>query len=383
MVAAVSRAVITRLSSIMAWCIVCLLLLSAMPVMADWQLNLSPGVTPISHDIFDLHMTVIAICTGIAIVVYGMLIFIVLRYRRSRGAQAAQFTENRVIELLWTGVPLLIVIGIAIPATRVLSQADDYENADVTVKITGHQWYWQYQYLDQGIGFYSYLSTPQQQLDGIQPKGEWYLLEVDKPLVVPVGKKVRFLVTSDDVIHSWWVPALGVKRDAIPGFVHEAWTRIEQPGTYRGQCAELCGVRHGFMPIVVEAVSEAQFESWVQQVAAESRAAQPKTDDWTLQTVLSRGGELYAAHCAACHQADGRGDPPLFPALAGSSIVVSTQADRHISLVMDGVPGTAMQAFAAQLDNEELAAIITYERNAWGNNTGDLVTPADIRALRH
>lgn len=372
-----------RLLAVRAWLAAGLSLLMVTPAAADWQLNLSPGVTPISRDIFDLHMTVIAICIVIAIVVYGMLAFIIVRYRRSRGIRSVQFTENRTIELLWTALPLLTVIAIAIPATRVLSRADDYDAADVTIKITGHQWYWQYQYLDQGIDFYSTLSTPQAQLDGSQVKGQWYLLEVDRPLVVPVGKKVRLLVTSDDVIHSWWVPALGVKRDAIPGFVHEAWARIEQPGSYRGQCAELCGVRHAYMPIVVEAVSEAKFDDWVRDVKAQDQAAAATTPpDWAMPEVLARGGRLYSAHCAVCHQPDGRGNPPLFPALQGSSIAVSSNINRHIDLVLNGVPDTAMQAFAAQLDDEELAAIITYERNAWGNNTGDLVTPAAVQQLR-
>ncbi|RLA04142.1 MAG: cytochrome c oxidase subunit II [Gammaproteobacteria bacterium] len=352
------------------------------PALADWQLNLSPGVTPISHDVYDLHMAVIAICTGIAVVVYGMLAFIIIRYRRSKGAVAAHFSDNNKVEIVWTVVPFLLLCAIAVPATRVLFDMDDYDAADVTIKITGHQWYWQYQYLDQGVEFYSNLSTPPAQFAGSAARGEWYLLEVDRPLVLPVGKKVRFLVTSNDVIHSWWVPQLGVKRDAIPGFVHEAWTRIEKPGTYRGQCAELCGVHHAYMPIVVEAVSESQFADWIHDTAVQARATRNTPSDWTMEHTLQRGSALYAAHCAACHKENGRGRPPLFPALQGSSIVVGTEVSRHIKLVLYGVPGTAMQAFAPQLDDEELAAIITWERNAWGNNTGDLVTPADVQALR-
>ena len=358
------------------------LLLLPMPVSADWQHNMSPGVTPISADIFDLHMLVIWICTAIGVAVYGMLAYIVIRYRRSKHPVAAGFSDNRVVEVLWTLIPALIVVAIALPATVVLERQDDYSAADVTVKVTGHQWYWEYEYLDQSIAYTSNLSTPPEQIDGQIAKGQWYLLEVDRPLVLPVGKKVRFLTTSGDVIHSWWVPELGVKRDAIPGFINEAWARINTTGTYRGQCAELCGVHHGFMPVVVEAVSVADFDAWVSSQAAHKQHKPAATQVWTMKTALARGSKLYDQHCAACHQVDGAGIPPLYPALKDSSITTSTDVNRHIDLVLQGVAGSAMQAFAEQLNNEELAAIISWERNAWGHNTGDLVTPAAVQARR-
>lgn len=346
------------------------------------QLNLPPGVTPISQDLYGLHMTIIAICAVIALIVYGVLAFTIVRYRRSKHAVAASFEENRKIEISWTVVPFLVLVAMAVPATRVLTDMDDYAAADLTIKVTGQQWTWRYEYLEHGLDFFSNLSTPADQIDGAAPKGRWYLREVDKPLVVPVGRKVRFLVTSDDVIHSWWVPELGVKRDAIPGFIHESWARIEKPGTYRGQCAELCGVNHGFMPIVVNAVDEAEFEHWLETSLAEQRNVTESAGDWTLETAVQRGKDLYGRHCAACHRRDGTGLPPTFPSLVTSSVVVGQSVGRHIDLVLQGVAGSAMQAFAPRLDDEELAAIITYERNAWGHDTGDLVTPAQIRARR-
>ena len=346
------------------------------------QLNMPQGVTPISHDLYDLHMTVIAICAVIALIVYGFLAYIIVRHRRSRRTVSASFDENRKLEVTWTVVPFLVLVAMAVPATQVLRNMDDFDAADLTIKITGHQWKWQYQYLDHGIGFFSHLSTPLAQIEGKAPKGSWYLLEVDKPLVLPVKKKVRFLVTSNDVVHSWWVPALGVKRDAIPGFVYEAWARIEKPGTYRGQCAELCGVNHGFMPIVVEAVSESEFDAWLKRVALESRRPAIAPGAWTMAIALERGQELYGRYCSACHKIDGSGLPPTFPSLVTSSIAVGSPVERHIELLLRGVPGSAMQGFAPQLDDEQLAAIITYERNAWGHDTGDLVTPEQVQALR-
>lgn len=346
------------------------------------QLNMPPGVTPISHDLYDLHMTIIAICAVIALIVYGVLAFTVVRYRRSRHAVPARFEENRKLEIFWTVVPFLILVAMAVPATRVLTNMHDFAAADLTIKITGQQWKWRYEYLDHGLAFYSNLSTPIEQIDGDAAKDRWYLLEVDEPLVVPVGRKVRFLVTSDDVIHSWWVPELGVKRDAIPGFVHEAWARIEKPGVYRGQCAELCGVNHGFMPVVVKAVGEAEFRKWLETRLAAARVPPAATPEWTMKIALERGESLYARNCAACHKLDGTGLPPTFPSLVTSSVVVGGSIGRHIDLLLQGVPGSAMQSFAPQLDDEELAAIVTYERNAWGHDTGDLVTPAEIRARR-
>jgi cytochrome c oxidase subunit 2 len=352
-----------------------------LPTLAAAQINMPRGVTSISHDIYDLHMLVIWIVVGIMAVVYGVIVYSLLNHRKSQGAVAATFSQNTLLEITWTVIPLIIITAILVPSIRVLIDMDDYDNADVTIKITGHQWNWQYEYLEHGVEFYSSLSTPMAQVVGVEEKDKWYLLEVDEPLVLPTDRKVRFLVTSSDVIHSWWVPELGVKRDAVPGYIYEAWARIEQTGIYRGQCAELCGINHGFMPIVVEAVTPEAFDSWISKRAS---AVSPIVSDegWTLTVGMERGALLYNQHCAVCHKFDGSGMPPTFPALKNSSIATSTDINRHIDLVLRGVPHTAMRAYAPQLDDEELAAIITYERNAWEHNTGDLVKPSHIQARR-
>ncbi len=354
-----------------------------------WQMNMYQGVTPLSHDMYDLHMVALGICAVIGIVVFGVMFYSIFYHRKSKQVVPATFHVNTRLEVMWTIIPFLILIGLAVPATTILMRLDDSSLADVTIKIIGHQWKWQYQYLDQGISYFSSLSTPYAQIQNKQPKGEWYLLEVDHPLVIPVHQKIRFLVTSNDVVHSWWVPELGVKRDAIPGFMHEAWARIERPGTYRGQCAELCGINHGFMPIVVQAVSEAEFATWVAaQVKVEDKYALMATQPVT-QKVMSRldlmalGKEKYNLICAACHQANGKGLPPLYPALKNSSIAVGNPISRHIGLILNGVPGSAMQAYKDQLTDEDIAALTTYERNAWGNNTDDEIQPADVATVRH
>ncbi len=350
-----------------------------------WQMNMYKGVTPISHAIYDLHMIAIAVCGAIGLVVFGVMFYALIYHRKSKGYTAATFHTNTRLEFIWTILPFLILVGLAFPATKTLIKMDDSSQADVTIKVVGYQWKWQYQYLDQGLSFFSQLSTPYTQIRNEIPKGQWYLLEVDRPLVVPVNKKIRFLVTSNDVVHSWWVPELGIKRDAIPGFMHEAWARIQHPGTYRGQCAELCGINHGFMPIVVRAVSQEKFNAWVE---AEALAEAKNTDSAASRTMsrtelMTMGKARYDAVCSACHQQNGRGIPPMFPALKGSSIAVGRPIERHISLILNGVPGTAMQSYKDSLTNEEIAAVITYERNAWENNTNDDVQPADIIAVRN
>nr|WP_231852269.1 cytochrome c oxidase subunit II [Legionella micdadei] len=353
-----------------------------------WQLNMYKGVTPISHDVYDLHMIAMVICAIIGIVVFGVMIYSLIHHRKSKGHTPATFHDNFRLEIVWSIIPFLILLGLAVPATKVLIRQDDSSDSDVTIKVVGYQWKWQYQYLDQGISFFSNLSTPFSQINNQQAKGEWYLLEVDKPLVVPVNKKIRFLVTSNDVVHSWWVPELGVKRDAIPGFMHEAWARIEKPGTYRGQCAELCGINHGFMPIVVQAVNEEEFNQWVaSQVKVKDQYAEEVNQPTTQASVprdelMSLGKQMYDQNCAACHQADGKGLPPMYPALKGSSVAVGKPISRHISLVLNGIPGSAMQPYRDQLSDKDIAAIITYERNAWENNTGDVVQPADVAKVR-
>lgn len=353
-----------------------------------WQLNMYKGVTPISRDMYALHMTAMFICCIIGVLVFGVMIYALIHHRKSKGYVPAGFHDNPRLEIVWTIIPFLILAGLAIPATKVLMRMENSSESDVTIKIVGSQWRWQYQYLDQGISFFSNLATPYNQIQNKQKKGEWYLLEVDKPLVLPVHKKIRFLVTSSDVVHSWWVPELGVKRDAIPGFMHEAWATIDKPGTYRGQCAELCGINHGFMPIVVEAVSDEAFQKWVSEQPKVEDTYAKKTNSSTALTVMTRaelmtlGKSRYQQYCVACHLANGKGIPPMFPALKGSSIAIGKPISRHIALMLNGVNGSAMQAYKDQLTDEEIAAIVTYERNAWGNNTDDLVQPADVARVR-
>lgn len=357
-----------------------------------WQLNMYEGVTPLSRDIYHLHMVAMLVCTVIGIVVFGVMIYSLIRHRKSRGYTPASFHDNTRLEILWSIIPFLILVGLAVPATKVLMRMEDSSNAWLTVKIVGYQWKWEYQYLDQGIRYFSNLATPYEQIHNKEAKNEWYLLEVDKPLVVPVNRKIRFLVTSNDVIHSWWVPELGVKRDAIPGFMHEAWSIIDKPGTYRGQCAELCGINHGFMPIVVEAVSEADFTAWVagqgkvnpvhSTVPLSEISQQEPAKTATKDELMKLGKKLYNINCVACHAADGKGLPPMYPALKGSSVAVGYPISRHISIILHGIPGTAMQAYQDQLSDEDIAAITTYERNAWGNNTNDSVQAADVKAAR-
>lgn len=355
----------------------------------NWQLNMYQGVTPISHDQYDLHMIAMLICAIIGVLVFGVMIYSLIHHRKSRGYQPAKFHDNTRLEIVWTIIPFLILVGLAIPATNVLIRMNDTEESAVTIKITGYQWRWQYQYLDQGISYFSNLSTPYAQITNEEKKGQWYLLEVDKPLVVPTNKKVRFLVTSNDVVHSWWVPELGIKRDAIPGFMHEAWARIEKPGVYRGQCAELCGINHGFMPIVVEAVKSEDFDKWVasqtkvQDVYAETENKPQDQKQMSRADLMTLGKAKYDLICSACHKPDGTGMPPMFPPLKGSSVAVGKPISRHINIVLNGVAGTAMQAFKDQLTDEEIAAIVTYERNAWGNNTDDVVQPAEVAAVRN
>ena len=354
--------------------------LALFPVMsmADWTMNMSPGVTQTSNDIYGLHMTILWICVVIGAVVFGVMFWSIFAHRKSRGHKPANFHENTTVEVLWTIIPLVILVAMAIPATVTLIDMYDTTEADVDIKITGYQWRWKYDYLDDEFGYFSSLSTPRDQINNRQAKGENYLLEVDKPLVVPVGQKVRLLMTANDVVHSWWVPEFGLKKDAIPGFINEAWIRVDTPGIYRGQCTELCGKDHGFMPIVVEAVPQAEYQTWIgEQRAAAEKEKELTQKEWTMAELMERGEKSYQSTCAACHQVDGSGLPPSFPALRGSAIAVGDIAG-HIDIVVNGKRGTAMQAFGEQLNEVDIAAIITYERNAWGNNVGDMVTPKEI-----
>ncbi|WP_111498445.1 cytochrome c oxidase subunit II [Marinobacter bohaiensis] len=346
--------------------------------LADWTVNMTPGVTNVSRDIYSLHMTILWICVVIGVVVFGVMFWSILAHRKSKGYKPANFHEHTWVEILWTIIPFAILVAMAIPATATLLDMYDTTEADYDVRITGYQWKWRYDFEDQDFGYFSNLSTPKDEIYNRLDKNDNYLLEVDNPLVLPVGKKVRFLVTANDVIHSWWVPALGVKKDAIPGFINETWATIEEPGIYRGQCTELCGKDHGFMPVVVKAVPQEEFDAWAQeQIAMAEKERQLTSKDWSMDELMERGEQAYNTNCAACHQADGSGAPPTFPAMKGSAITTGDM-QAHLDVVVNGVSGTAMQAFGEQLSEVDLAAIITYERNAWGNDTGDMVTPKEI-----
>ena len=349
---------------------------------ADYALNLRPGVTPISREAYDLHMLIMWICVAIGVVVFGAIFVSILKHRKSKGAQPAQFHESTTVEIIWTIIPFLILIGMAIPATKALVAMEDTSNSDLTIKVTGYQWKWGYDYIDDGVSFISSLATPKEQIYDMQEKSENYLLEVDKPLVVPTNKKVRLLITASDVIHAWWVPDLGMKKDAIPGFVNEMWFQIDTEGTYRGQCAELCGKDHGYMPIVVIAKNEADYGKWLsaQKTASDAVAAAAERE-WEISELLERGEKVYSGTCAACHQANGEGIPGAFPAIKDSAVATGPAGD-HLALVMNGKAGTAMTAFAGQLSDVDLAAVVTYQRNAWGNNAGDLIQPAEVKAAR-
>ncbi|MFQ5937630.1 MAG: cytochrome c oxidase subunit II [Acidiferrobacterales bacterium] len=371
-----SKAVLSGLGSGLA-----LLLVSPL-ARAEYGLNLQPPVTPIARIIFDLHTLILVICVIIFVIVFSVMFYAVFAHRKSRGHKAAKFYENSRLEVVWTVIPFLILVGMAIPSTATLIEMDDLSGSEMTVKITGYQWKWQYEYLDHDLGFFSVLATPREQINNDAPKGEHYLLEVDKPLVLPTRKKIRLLVTANDVIHAWWVPQFGSKKDAIPGFINEIWTRIEKPGTYRGQCAELCGTDHGFMPVVVEAVSEREFSSWVKEQKAMMVAAAADADrTFQKKELMERGKETYGKICVQCHGPTGQGVPGVFPPIAGSKVATGP-VGQHVDTVMNGKPGTAMQAFANQLNDVDIAAVVTYQRNAFGNNAGDVVQPSQVKALR-
>jgi cytochrome c oxidase subunit 2 len=320
-------------------------LLATTAASADWTLNMTQGVTPISRDIWDLHMLVIWVCVAIGVLVFGAMAYSIFHHRKSRGAKPAQFHESTAVEVMWTVIPFLILVGVAIPATRTLLALEDTRDADVNIQVTGYQWKWKYDYLDDGVSFFSNLAASSRDaVYGDAPKPEYYLLDVDHPIVVPTHKKVRLLITANDVIHSWWVPKLGVKQDAIPGFINDAWFTAEEEGTYRGQCAELCGKGHGYMPIVVEAKSEKDYQAWIkEQKVALAAAAEAAGKTWTMEELMAKGETVYNTTCAACHQANGQGIPGLFPAMKGSKVATGPVAG-HLNIVINGKPGTAMQA---------------------------------------
>ncbi len=432
-------------------------LIASTVAQAEYRLNFQDPVTEVARDIFGLHMLIFWICVVIFVVVFGFMFYSIFAHRKSKNYEASTFSHSTKVEIAWTVIPFIILVVMAIPATQVLIKMEDTTKSDLTIKITGFQWKWGYEYLDSDVSFYSTLSTPREQIDQFDaskavPLGENYLLEVDKHLVVPSGRKVRALITANDVIHAWWIPAFGSKKDAIPGYINELWFNVDEgkEGLYRGQCAELCGKDHAFMPIVVEVVTGDQFDRWLaaggkfdaQDIAAVSAtnvdseinisesagellgdvaesaaqavpaalaqdavSSEVSSDD-TEQTDLSQDeeaisseddqdtgnatytkdelmtkGEEVATRCIACHGAGGNGIPGVFPAITGSAVATGP-IDEHIDIVMFGIEGTAMAAFAGQLNDEQLASVITFQRNSFGNNTGDVVLPSDIKAKR-
>jgi cytochrome c oxidase subunit 2 len=366
---------------------------------AAYDVDILPPASPIAQQIYDLHWAIMWICVGIFVVVFGAMFYSVFKHRKAAGAKAAHFHENTTIEVIWTVIPFLILIGMAYPATKTVLEMKDASSPDLTVKVTAFQWAWEYDYLQDGVKFTARLSTPRAQIEEWgkkgQAKGADYLLEVDNPMVVPAGKKVRLLVTSNDVIHGWYVPQLGINQYGIPGFVKDAWFTADKPGVYRGQCSQICGKEHGYMPIVVVAKAPEEYAAWVkeqkakmpaaqapQQVAAAAPAA-PAADPnkkWTAEELKAAGEKVFAANCAACHQATGKGMPPAFPALDGSKVVNGPKA-AQLALVLNGKQGTAMASFA-RLSDSELASVVTYTRNAWGNKTGEAIQPAEVKAAR-
>lgn len=393
----------------------------SVPAHAAWDLNMPKGATTLSDNIYDLHMLILGICVLVAIGVFGAMIYSIIAFRKSKHPEPATFSHSTKAEVIWTAIPFLILVGMAVPSAESVMKIEDASNPDLSIKITGYQWKWQYEYLDHDISFFSNIAEDSYRAARRDAElsafdVENYLRDVDKPLVVPVGKKVRLLLTANDVIHSWWVPELYVKKDAVPGFINESWFQIETPGIYRGQCTELCGRGHGFMPIVVEAKTEDEYVAWLEQQGAgnasqmlasasntpsatvtpaviqtepqpaddnaEATGAGPDEVDWNLDELMTRGESLYNTHCGlACHQLDGKGIPPAFPAIAGSAVATGDLA-AHIDIALNGKAGTAMVGFKSVLTDIELASIVTYQRNAWGNDTGDLVTPAEIEAAR-
>ena len=348
------------------------------------QVNMSPGVTEIGADIFELHMLIMWICVVIGVAVFAVMFYSIYAHRKSKGHQASQFHESTKVEVAWTVVPFLILIAMAVPATSTLLEVYDNDEAELDILITGYQWKWKYEYLVESgepVAFFSNLATSQEEIYNTDKKGDNYLLEVDEPLVIPTNTKVRFLVTANDVIHSWWVPEIAVKRDAIPGFINEAWTRVPEEGIYRGQCTELCGAYHGFMPVEVHAVSRDEFDAWM---AAKRGAAAAQTQlamqTLSVDDLMDQGKAVYDSACLACHGAQGQGG--IGNAIAGSAVVVGDLSN-HMAVVAKGVSGTAMQAFGGQLNDVEMAAVLTYQRNAFGNNTGDVVQPGDVTGMKN
>ena len=351
------------------------------PAKADWfALNMTEGATAISEEVFNLHMLIFWICVAIGVVVFSVMFYSMFAHTKKKNPVAATFHESTKVEIAWTVIPFLILIAMAVPASKTLTKMYDDTAGDVNIQVTGFQWKWQYRYLEDGVSFFSNLSTDMDEIYNLVPKGENYLQEVDEAVVIPVGKKVRFLITANDVIHSWWVPAFAIKQDAIPGFVNTAWTKVDKVGTYRGKCTELCGKNHGFMPIVVKVVEQDEYDLWVSdKKEAAFKLAELTEKEWTTAELVERGESVYATNCVACHQVNGQGITGIFPALAGSDIVLNNKP-RNIEILMEGVQGAAMNS-VDYLSEVELASVITYTRQSWGNaekGDGEIVSPKDI-----
>lgn len=349
---------------------------------AEYGLNLPEPVSPVTRDIFDLHMLTAYVATVIMIIITGVVVYALWKFRKSAGYEADQnFHVSWFGKWAWVLVPVVVLgidLSIAGKASKTFDLVEDTTDPDITLKVTGSQWKWTYDYLNEGISFVS-------NLNNLPEDDPHYLRDVDNRVILPVGKRIRFLHTASDVLHAWWVPALAYKKDSIPGYINETWTIIEKEGVYRGQCAENCGTRHAFMPIVVEAVSQDKYAAWVADKQAEkAKALADATSDktWSLEELMEKGQKVYMANCVACHQAEGQGLPPAFPALKGSAIATAKEnIPAHLDIVINGKAGTAMTAWK-HLNDLDIAAVITYERNAWGNNTGDVVQPTDVKSAR-
>ena len=367
------------------WLVALSLLLSSSWAHADWTVNMREGVTAISRDVYSLHMIIFWVCVVIGVLVFGVMILSMLMHRKSLGVKPADFHHSTKLEIIWTIIPVVILVVMAIPSTATLTAMYDASEADIDIEVRGLQWKWQYTYLnddpEKEVSFISSLLTPSEEIYNETRKRENYLLDVDNEVVIPINKKIRFLITSQDVIHAWWVPDFAVKKDAIPGFVHESWAIVEEPGIYRGQCAELCGKQHGFMPIVVRAVEQAEYEEWLVGKQEEAKAVfETVGKEWTQEELMVKGEEVYTRVCSVCHQANGQGLPPAFPSLVGTGLAVGSMQE-HIDIVLHGKAGTAMQSFSSQLNAAEIAAVVIYERNAWGNDMGDMIQPREINAM--
>jgi cytochrome c oxidase subunit 2 len=345
------------------------------------QLNFAAPVTKIMEDIHWLHWFMMIICAVIFVAVFGVMLYSILKHRKSLGHKPASFHESTTVEIIWTIIPLIIVIGMALPATKTVVAMKDTTNADITIKAIGYQWKWGYEYIKgegEGINFLSTLSTPREQINNLEEKSNTYLMEVDNEVVVPVNKKIRVITTADDVIHAWTVQGLGVKQDAIPGFVRDTWFKAEKIGTYRGQCSELCGKEHAFMPIVVKVVSDADYSTWVQAKKKEMAAlADDPSKTYTLEELKDRGSKVYAANCAVCHQPNGKGGG-AFPALDGDKVVNGPKEGQYQVLLK----GRNVMPSWARLSDTELAAVMTFTRNSWSNHTGEVIQPSDFVAAR-